>query len=263
MKTEPYCRHHQLPVVVVASVAAAPKGAAKIAGAAGVSPVVTLVTPGVPKVSLVFPLDVSKLALKIQKRLLKYMKQGPSKSDGPGYIYIYYLAHDPEDTYYKIGRTKRSVEKRMKEWNKIANTHAAPAACGGGYPKDAKWKTAGLYENSKGAPTDTPTAAGGGNGGRNGGSGNSVVLKKSWKVHFQKFAEKLIHTFFDAVRVYRYHVDYACYCTIWKSSGEPVDLNDAALKKLHKLEARTKQIEWFKSDWKDLKHAIKVLVETF
>lgn len=249
MKTEPYCRHHQPnPVVVVASVAAAPKKAAKIAGTAGVSPVVTLVTPGVPKVSLVFPLDVSKLALKIQKRILKYMKQGPSKSDGPGYIYVYYLAHDPEDTYYKIGRTKRNVEKRMKEWNKIATTSAAA-------PNGAKWKTDGLYKNSKGAPLiDTPAATGG---------GNSVVLKKSWKVHFQKFAEKLIHTFFDAVRVYRYHVDYACYCTMWKSSGEPVDPNDAALKRLHKLEARTKQIEWFKSDWKDLKHAIKVLVETF
>jgi hypothetical protein len=55
------------------------------------------------------------LAPKIQKKIQKTLKNGPSKKDGKGFIYVYNLG---PDGYYKIGRTKRSVAKRLKEWGK-------------------------------------------------------------------------------------------------------------------------------------------------
>lgn len=52
----------------------------------------------------------------VQKKLERRLKRGPSKSDGPGHIYVYYLSDDNDYYYYKIGRTERSVEERLKEW---------------------------------------------------------------------------------------------------------------------------------------------------
>ena len=60
-----------------------------------------------------------KVTKKIEKRLTK----SPSDSDGPGYIYVYTLDSDPPH-YYKIGRTKRTPEKRIKEWGKGAKLKA-------------------------------------------------------------------------------------------------------------------------------------------
>ena len=50
-----------------------------------------------------------------ERKIEKKKARGPSKSDGPGFIYIYMLDNDP-DHFYKIGRTTRTVEKRLKEW---------------------------------------------------------------------------------------------------------------------------------------------------
>lgn len=220
LKQEPYCRHHQ-PVVATTAVATTTGIILKKKTKEFLIPKGTsLVLQGVPKAALTFPLDVSHLTNKIRNRIAKYMKDGPTKKDGPGHIYVYYCPQDnPEDTYYKIGRTERSVDARLKEWKK----------------KDG------------------------------------AVLKKSWKVSHQKFIEKLIHAYLDAVRVYRYSVSHTIttggngvnnvYCTIWKSTGEPVDLMDAHLKATNKLEARTKHIEWFKSTWKELKGTLKTLVK--
>lgn len=63
-------------------------------------------------------LPTEHLSTSVQKRLTKYLKQGPTKTDGIGYIYVYYLPNDPKDTYYKIGRTEKEVEKRLKQWGK-------------------------------------------------------------------------------------------------------------------------------------------------
>jgi len=52
----------------------------------------------------------------IQSKIVTKIKRGPSKDDGKGFIYVYYLGSDPQDYYHKIGRTSRSVETRLKEW---------------------------------------------------------------------------------------------------------------------------------------------------
>lgn len=49
---------------------------------------------------------------KIQTRL----KRGPKKNDTVGWIYIYWLSTEDGLHYYKIGRTKRRVTTRMREW---------------------------------------------------------------------------------------------------------------------------------------------------
>lgn len=51
-----------------------------------------------------------------QNKIMTKIRKGPSKSDGYGHIYIYYLSADPKDFYYKIGRTSRDVDTRLKEW---------------------------------------------------------------------------------------------------------------------------------------------------
>jgi len=170
-KTEPYCRHHGKPEVPV---------------------------------SLPFPID--GLTKKIQKKIKNRIIKSPSKSDGPGYIYVYTLDSDPP-SYYKIGRTARTPEKRIKEWGKGAR------------------------------------------------------LKASYKVKYQKKAERLIHLYLDYVRVYRYQLDddIGKICSIWKDDGEPVTDKDAKLKKKHKLVARVKQIEWFRVPWKDARKVLEAI----
>ncbi len=44
------------------------------------------------------------------------LNRGPKKGDGKGIIYIYYLKSETW-SYWKIGRTSRTVEQRMKEWS--------------------------------------------------------------------------------------------------------------------------------------------------
>ena len=61
-----------------------------------------------------YHLNISHCSLKIQKRITTKLKKGPSKTDGEGHIYVYKF--DDKDLYYKIGRTSRSVDKRLKEW---------------------------------------------------------------------------------------------------------------------------------------------------
>lgn len=38
------------------------------------------------------------------------------KDDKPGWIYIYYLKDDESEFYWKIGRTSRKLQERIKEW---------------------------------------------------------------------------------------------------------------------------------------------------
>ena len=49
-------------------------------------------------------------------KAIRKFKQGPSKTDGPGHIYVYYIDRDTPDTYYKIGRTAKGVKKRLGQW---------------------------------------------------------------------------------------------------------------------------------------------------
>ena len=51
---------------------------------------------------------------KEEKRFASRLKRGPTKKDGPGYIYVYHLGnHDQlahaDNRYYKIGRTEKQV----------------------------------------------------------------------------------------------------------------------------------------------------------
>jgi hypothetical protein len=45
--------------------------------------------------------------------------RGEAKGEAPrpGHIYIYFLPRERALNYWKIGRTQRSVEQRMKEWS--------------------------------------------------------------------------------------------------------------------------------------------------
>ena len=57
------------------------------------------------------PLNKSTL-----NKIRKKMKKGPTKKDGCGYIYVYYLREEMGYNHWKIGRTKKSVAKRLKQW---------------------------------------------------------------------------------------------------------------------------------------------------
>lgn len=62
-------------------------------------------------------IDDEHAILKHPKAIRKHAK-GPSKTDGPGHIYVYYLDSDDPDTYYKIGRTAKGVQTRLAQWGK-------------------------------------------------------------------------------------------------------------------------------------------------
>jgi len=81
-KAEPYCSHHK-PIAIPA-----------------------------------LDLPTEHLTTAVQKKLTKYLKQGPTKTDAPGYIYVYYMEKDPDGCYFKIGRTEQKPEKRLKQWEK-------------------------------------------------------------------------------------------------------------------------------------------------
>lgn len=82
-KQEPYCRHHK---------------------------------PTGDEPAYQFPVSVEGLSRRIQNKIQTRLEKPPSKSDGPGYLYVYTLETDSHDSYYKIGRTARTPEKRLKEW---------------------------------------------------------------------------------------------------------------------------------------------------
>lgn len=150
-----------------------------------------------------FPVPVDHLPAKTQAKIKRRLQKPPSQSDGPGYIYIYTL---PEDgPYYKVGRTERLVEHRIKEW--------------------------------KGAQ-----------------------LKKAYAVDYQKKMERLIHLYLDPSRVYRYQVAKGKVCTVWKSNGDPVTKYDAKLKEENKLEALSKQVEWFTGSFETIDTTMLMLI---
>ena len=67
-----------------------------------------------PEPEPVPPLPLDDCSKKGKAKVLRRLRKGPRKSDGPGHIYVYTLPNDPK--YYKIGRTKREVDVRLKEW---------------------------------------------------------------------------------------------------------------------------------------------------
>jgi hypothetical protein len=54
----------------------------------------------------------------LPQKCLKKLKSGPTKKDSPGHIYIYTLLSDERESnsYWKIGRTTQTVEKRLSQW---------------------------------------------------------------------------------------------------------------------------------------------------
>ncbi len=49
----------------------------------------------------------------------KKFDKGPPKSDGPGYIYVYYVESDEPDTFYKIGESVDPLFRVEKQWKGI------------------------------------------------------------------------------------------------------------------------------------------------
>lgn len=52
----------------------------------------------------------------VHKTLRYVCWKGPSHKDKPGHVYVYERNRDGYLPYYKIGRTRRSVTERLKEW---------------------------------------------------------------------------------------------------------------------------------------------------
>jgi len=65
-KAEPYCSHHK-PIAI-------------------------------PQLEL----PTKHLTTAVQKKITKYLKEGPTKSDTEGYIYFYTIPNDLVNTYYKV-----------------------------------------------------------------------------------------------------------------------------------------------------------------
>lgn len=61
------------------------------------------------------PRSITELPRKAQTKMLK----GPTKKDGKGHIYVYRLLRDEREaeSYWKIGRTTQTVEKRLSQWS--------------------------------------------------------------------------------------------------------------------------------------------------
>lgn len=153
--------------------------------------------------------------LVVPRRVESALKRGPTKKDGPGHVYIYYLNRDARESesYWKIGCTKKTVRERLKQW-----------------------KGAHLY--------------------------------KSFRVQHHKFAEKLIHRLLDEHRIYRYEYETKKgalrYHSIWKKDGQVVmDSQNRAqriLDKKWKTEGRSKHVEWFIVDRKELDKKVAAIV---
>lgn len=62
----------------------------------------------------VHPISVIHLTTSTKNKIKRRLQKPVSKTDGPGFIYVYTLPEDGQ--YFKIGRTERSVEQRIKEW---------------------------------------------------------------------------------------------------------------------------------------------------
>lgn len=54
---------------------------------------------------------------RVLQKIRRRIKAGPSPKDtAPGCIYIYYLEEEADLNYWKIGRTSRTADERLKEW---------------------------------------------------------------------------------------------------------------------------------------------------
>jgi len=53
-----------------------------------------------------------RIIQRIRTKLLK----GPKTDDEGGTIYVYYIQSEAKLSYYKVGMTRRDVDKRMEEW---------------------------------------------------------------------------------------------------------------------------------------------------
>ena len=69
----------------------------------------------------------SENGAKINAKITKLLKREPPTSgNGGGSIYVYRMARETGLNYWKVGMTERSVDKRMREWEK---THKDRVIC--------------------------------------------------------------------------------------------------------------------------------------
>ena len=61
--------------------------------------------------------------VRILQKIRSKLKAGPDKTDRKGFIYIYHLAQERHLDYWKIGRTEKSVDERMDQWQAEHNGH--------------------------------------------------------------------------------------------------------------------------------------------
>lgn len=94
------------------------------------------------------------------------------------------------------------------------------------------------------------------------------ILESSYKVKYNKMAERMIHLILDDVRIYRYAYETKNtkqYHSIYKQSGKSVKDTQNRDKDIErdtwKLSALGKHVEWFLCDTKTVRQVIKAVVE--
>lgn len=61
---------------------------------------------------------IKTLFSKKSNLLAKHLKRGPDKKDVSGFVYLYFLEKDNVANLYKLGKTQRGLQDRLKEWSK-------------------------------------------------------------------------------------------------------------------------------------------------
>lgn len=80
-----------------------------------------------------------------------------------------------------------------------------------------------------------------------------AILQESFKVNYNKMAERMIHLLLDKSRIYRYK-HKGGHHSVYKKDGST--LYDSQTDTSLKLEARKKHVEWFVGDWSSIRRTI-------
>ena len=161
----------------------------------------------------------------------KKFDKGPPKSDGPGYIYVYYVESDEPDTFYKIGESVDPLFRVEKQWKGILKKRY--------YVRSRKFAEALVHLELSEMRVyrykiAIPAA---------GEDGNFVHLKSDETEDFPITESK-----------YASHI-----CSIYRSTRQPVSPTDESLM-IHLTKKTPKSIEWFRVDWATIAPKISKIV---
>lgn len=80
-------------------------------------PVAVVVVDQTPWKTRGLPEPSGELRLSVKRRLRNRINRGPKSNDSTGHLYVYSLASEQGNNYWKVGMTTRSdLQDRLKEW---------------------------------------------------------------------------------------------------------------------------------------------------